>query len=55
MTWFAYAWIRFSYWLRPYDMIADRRRWMWQRRSRCVVLPPCDRDGQPPAGGGEDH
>lgn len=24
-----------GYWLRPYDMLADRRRWCWQRRQRC--------------------
>lgn len=24
-----------GYWIRPYDMIADRRRWFWQRRIRC--------------------
>ena len=24
-----------GYWLRPYDMLADRRRWFWQRRQRC--------------------
>ncbi len=23
------------YWIRPYDMIADRRRWKWQPRTRC--------------------
>jgi hypothetical protein len=24
-----------SYWIRPYDMIGDRRRWVWQPRMRC--------------------
>lgn len=24
-----------GYWLRPYDMLADRRRWRWQPRQRC--------------------
>lgn len=24
-----------GYWIRPYDMIADRRRWRWQRRAKC--------------------
>jgi hypothetical protein len=29
-----------GYWLRPYDMLADRRRWFWQPAQRCggVVL-----------------
>lgn len=26
---------RVGYWIRPYDMIADARRWFWQRRARC--------------------
>lgn len=26
---------RLGYWLRPFDMIADRRRWRWQGRTRC--------------------
>lgn len=24
-----------GYKLRPYDVIADRRRWIWQRPTRC--------------------
>lgn len=24
-----------GYWLRPYDMVADRRRWRWQPRELC--------------------
>lgn len=24
-----------AYWLRPYDMIADARRWRWSRRAEC--------------------
>ena len=24
-----------SYWVRPYDMLADRRRWFWQKATRC--------------------
>lgn len=24
-----------GYWMRPYDMLADRRRWRWQPRTRC--------------------
>jgi hypothetical protein len=26
---------RLSYWLRPYDMLADARRWRWQRPEPC--------------------
>lgn len=29
------ATVAFRYWVRPYDMLADRRRWFWQRRQRC--------------------
>lgn len=29
-----------SYWVRPYDMLADRRRWFWQARSRCFRFSP---------------
>lgn len=25
----------FWYMVRPYDMLADRRRWFWQPRERC--------------------
>lgn len=28
-----------GYWVRPYDMLADRRRWFWQKQQRCG-LPP---------------
>lgn len=31
-----------TYWVKPYDMLADRRRWFWQRRTSCAVLIPCD-------------
>lgn len=24
-----------GYWVRPYDMLADRRRWFWQAQTRC--------------------
>lgn len=37
--WWAYLyWLVESagYRLRPYDMLADRRRWFWQPRIRCV-------------------
>ena len=26
---------RVGYVVRPYDMLADRRRWFWQPRARC--------------------
>jgi len=26
---------RVGYWIRPYDTLADRRRWCWQPRTRC--------------------
>jgi hypothetical protein len=26
---------RVGYWIRPYDMLADRRRWRWQKARRC--------------------
>jgi hypothetical protein len=26
---------RVGYWIRPYDMLADRRRWWLQPRQRC--------------------
>ncbi len=29
------TWGQLSYAIRPYDMLADRRRWFWQRRQRC--------------------
>lgn len=24
-----------GYWLRPFDMLADKRRWRWQERAAC--------------------
>lgn len=27
-----------SYAVRPYDMIADRRRWFWQPRTPCGFM-----------------
>ena len=30
-----YAASSLGYWVRPYDMLADRRRWRWQPRQRC--------------------
>ncbi len=26
---------RLGYWVRPYDMLADSRRWRWQARFPC--------------------
>lgn len=26
---------RIGYIIRPYDMLADRRRWFWQPQQRC--------------------
>lgn len=28
-------WMRWRYWIRPFDMLADRRRWAWQPRQPC--------------------
>lgn len=30
-----WAFDRFKYVVRPYDMIADKRRWFWQPRTPC--------------------
>jgi hypothetical protein len=30
--------VMLGYKIRPYDMIADRRRWFWQRRALCQFL-----------------
>lgn len=37
--WLKSTWWQASYWIRPYDMIADRRRWRWQPAAPCA-LPP---------------
>lgn len=31
------AWLlgQLSYWLRPFDLLADARRWRWQARLCC--------------------
>jgi hypothetical protein len=34
-AWLCWAVVRVGYWIRPYDMLADARRWFWQRRSCC--------------------
>lgn len=32
------------YWVRPFDMLGDRRRWRWQRRTPCSrMLDPAER------------
>jgi len=33
--WLTWMLARFGYWLRPYDMLADRRRWRWQPAQPC--------------------
>lgn len=35
--WAVVCWVsgRVGYWIRPYDMLADRRRWRWQSAQRC--------------------
>jgi hypothetical protein len=33
--WLRWALRRIGYMIRPYDMLADRRRWFWQPRTRC--------------------
>jgi hypothetical protein len=30
-----HAAVTLGYWLRPYDMLADARRWFWQPQQRC--------------------
>lgn len=36
VAWAVVRWLAESagYWIRPYDMLADARRWRWQRRQR---------------------
>ena len=36
--WLRYTPGQLSYAIRPYDMLADRRRWFWQRRQRCGIF-----------------
>lgn len=40
VAWVRWAATRVGYWLRPYDMLADSRRWCWQPRQRCAVIVP---------------
>jgi len=35
MSWLRWAFVSVGYWIRPYDMLADRRRWFWQPQQRC--------------------
>jgi hypothetical protein len=35
MAWIWWALIMVGYKIRPYDMLADHRRWFWQPRMRC--------------------
>jgi hypothetical protein len=35
MAWLKWMFQHGGYVVRPYDMLADRRRWFWQPRQRC--------------------
>lgn len=35
IAWLVWAARRIGYVIRPYDMLADRRRWCWQPRQPC--------------------
>ncbi|HEY6117143.1 MAG TPA: hypothetical protein VI172_14420 [Candidatus Dormibacteraeota bacterium] len=35
LLWLRWALQRAGYVVRPYDMLADRRRWFWQPQQRC--------------------
>jgi hypothetical protein len=39
-AWLGWALTRIGYVIRPYDMLADRRRWWWQPRTLCSFLHP---------------
>lgn len=32
--------VEVGYWVRPYDMLADRRRWRWQPAQYGAARPP---------------
>ena len=34
-----WAWTSVGYAIRPYDMLADRRRWRWRPAQRCGAPP----------------
>lgn len=36
--WLKSVWWQAAYAVRPYDMLADRRRWFWQPRTPCGVF-----------------
>lgn len=36
-----------GYWLRPYDMLADERRWAWQPPTCCTCGRPAYRRTHP--------
>jgi hypothetical protein len=36
-----------GYWIRPYDMLSDRRRWVWQPRTCCTCGRPAYRRTHP--------
>lgn len=38
-----YAAQSIGYWIRPYDMLADRRRWRWQPPTCCWCGRPAYR------------
>ena len=39
--WFVKSvWWQFAYWIRPYDMLADQRRWFWQPGQPCQFQQP---------------
>lgn len=40
-----WVFVAIGYRIRPYDMLADRRRWWWQKRVQC-----CRIDLAPPVG-----
>lgn len=35
--WLKSTWWQLSYWLRPYDMLADARRWRWAVPTPCIL------------------
>lgn len=45
MTWLIWAFQRIGYIVRPYDMLADARRWCWQPRQQCGWLRDMHRCG----------
>jgi hypothetical protein len=35
MNYLRWTFIQLGYYVRPYDMSADRRRWFWQSAQQC--------------------